>query len=250
MRVERIRLAVGMVVAMAAVAWAMPRAAQGGSSAEFEVASVRAVPPGHEGMFSISPWDSDLFVARNISLRILIAMAYGMDDKNIDGLADKTGNGMFDVEARVSGQQKLSYEQMQPLLQNLLRERFHLAAHRSTREEKGYALVVAKHGAKLTPGKGAGMPSILPDGIVGHGITMEMLAGMLARPLGGPVEDRTGLRGIYDVTLRYRTMDADDSSLPSIYTALAEQLGLRVVRAQVPVAVLIVDHVDAQPTAQ
>jgi uncharacterized protein (TIGR03435 family) len=248
-----VRAVVG-VLAMACAAGAPALAAQpaqGGSAAEFEVASVRAVPPGHEGMTSVSPWGSDLFVARNLSLRNLIALAYGGDERNIDGLADKVGDGMFDVEARVEGQQKLNYEQMQPLLQNLLRERFHLAAHRGTRLEKGYALVVAKGGAKVKAAKAAGgSPSIVPDGIYGRGIGMDMLAGLLARPLGAPVEDETGLRGSYDVALRYRTMDADDSSLPSIFTALQEQLGLKVVRAKVPVPVLIVDHVDAEPTAQ
>ena len=215
------------------------------------MASVRAVPPDKQGLFSISPWGSDLFVARNISLRVLIALAYGMDDHNVAGLADKVGDGMFDIEARVEGQQKLRYRQMQPLLQTLLRDRFHLAAHRGSREEEGFALVVDKHGAKLTPSQATGgMPSILADEIVGQGISMEMLAGMLARPLGRPVEDRTGLPGTYDVTLRFRANDSEDSELPSIFTALEEQLGVKAERAKVPVAILVVDHVDSEPTAQ
>lgn len=227
----------------------------GRTSATFEVASVRAVSSDHHGVTSISPWDSDLFVARNASLRLLIGLAYGMDSQNIDGLADKLGSRLFDVEARVDGQQKLTYEQMQPLLENLLRDRFHLAVHRVMRQEKGYALVVAKSGDKLKPSetsatRTSGASWILPNGLRGTGLTMETLAGMLSRPLGSPVEDQTGLRGSYDVTLQYRTMNSDDSSLPSVFTALQEQLGLKVIQAKVPVQVLIVDHVDAEPTAQ
>lgn len=236
-------------VVLAGMAWALPGQAttNAGDSQRFEVASVRPVPPDKQGMFSISPWESDLFVARNISLRVLIAMAYGMDDHNVDGLADKVGDEMFDIEARVEGQQKLSYEHMQPLLQNLLRDRFHLAVHRGSRVGEGYALVVDKHGAKLTPSRATrGMPSILADEIFGQGISMEMLA----RPLGRPVEDRTGLTGTYDVTLHFRANDSENSELPSIFTALEEQLGVRAERAKVPVAILVVDHVDAEPTAQ
>lgn len=222
-----------------------------GKSAAFEVASVRPVPPDRQGLTSISPWDSDLFVARNVSLRVLIETAFAVDDRNIDGLADKLGSREFDVEARVGGQQKLSYEQMQPLLQNLLQERFHLAVHRVSREEKGYALAVSKSGAKLKAAASAGATMyILPAGLRGMGVTMETLAALLARPLDSPVQDRTGLRGSYDVTLDYRTMTSDDVSLPSIFTALEEQLGLKVIRAKVPVSVLVVDHVDAEPTAQ
>lgn len=242
---------VWMVVAAGMACTAPGQSPNGGSSAEFEVASVRPVPPNQQGITSISPWGSDLFIARNVQLRLLINLAYNVDDRNIEGLSDRLGSRMFDVEARVGGQQKLSYEQMQPLLQNLLRERFHLAVHRASREEKGYALVVAKGGAKLKPGTGTGGPiSILPTGLWGSGVTMETLAGVLSRPLGSPVQDRTGLRGAYEVRLQYRTLDADDSSLPSIFTALQEQLGLKVVAAKVPVAILVVDHVDAEPTEQ
>ncbi len=252
MRVVRAWMLVAASAASAAMAWALPgQATNAGSSAEFEVASVRPVPANQQGYTSISPWGSDLFIARNIQLRLLINLAYDVDDRNIEGLSDKLGSRMFDVEARVSGEQKLSYEQMQPLLRNLLRERFHLAVHRASREEKGYALVVAKGGAKLKTGTSReGTATIVPTGLRGAGITMETLAGMLSRPLGSPVQDRTGLGGGYDVVLEYRTLDADDSSLPSIFTALQEQLGLKVIPAKVPVAILVVDHVDAEPTEQ
>lgn len=111
--------------------------------------------------------------------------------------------------------------------------------------------MVSKGGPKLkSETSTGGTLSILPTGVRGSGVTMDTLARVLSRPLGTPVQDRTGLPGAYDVTLQYRTMDAGDSSLPSIFTALQEQLGLKAIRARVPVSILVVDHVDAEPTAQ
>lgn len=228
-----------------------PAEKDAGPPTAFEVASVRPVPEGRQGLFSITPWGSGLFMARNISLRLIIALAYQMDDHNVVGMPGSVAEREFDISARVQGQAKLSYAQMQPLLQSLLRERFHLAVRHDTKDEEGYELVVAKGGPKLTQASTSpGMPSILPTGVQGEGITMAVLAGILSRPLGRPTVDKTGLNGNYEVTLHYRAADSDDSTLPSIFTALTEQLGLKVVPAKVPVDILVVDHVDAEPTAQ
>lgn len=79
-------------------------------------------------------------------------------------------------------------------MQGLLEERFGLVAHPATREEHGYAMVVAKGGPRLTKGVGdGGLAYILRDGIRGKGLSMQSLTGMVALAAKEPVEDQTGL---------------------------------------------------------
>jgi uncharacterized protein (TIGR03435 family) len=82
----------------------------------------------------------------------------------------------------------------------------------------------------------------------GWGISIETLAHIMASPVGSPVADKTGLSGSYDIHLAYRESAEEDTSLPSIFTAVQEQLGLKLVPAKVPVDNLVIDHVDKVPT--
>lgn len=231
-----------------------PNAPRGAETAGpvFEVASITPVPENRQGATSISPYGSDLFLARNITVLLLVSLAYNMDTRNIVGMPKGFEDRQFDISARAEGHPKLSYEQLQPLLQNLLRDRFHLAVHRSTREAEGYALVVAKGGPKMKAvdaGKTAGdTPYILPDAIRARDATMGLLAAVLSRPVGAVVVDQTGLSGNFDIDLKYRASDSEDSSLPSVFTAIEEQLGLKLVRQRVPTTILVVDHAGSEPT--
>lgn len=221
-------------------------------SATFEVASITPVRENRPGSYYRSPDGTDLFIVRNAPLPLLVSLAYNMDTRNIVGMASQFDDHEFDISARAEGHPKLSYEQLQPYLQNLLRDRFHLTVHRSTREEEGYALVIAKGGSKMKAvdaGKAAGdTPYILPNGIEARAASMGMLASLLSRPVGAEVVDQTGLIGNYAIDLKYRASDSEDSSLPSVFTALQEQLGLKLVRQRVPTTILVVDHVDGEPT--
>lgn len=76
---------------------------------------------------------------------------------------------------------------------------------------------------------------------------MNFLASMLIRPIGRPVINKTGLTGKYNIKLRYASPNTD-SALPSIYTALQEQLGLKLEPQQVLVSMFVIDHVDRVPT--
>jgi uncharacterized protein (TIGR03435 family) len=71
---------------------------------------------------------------------------------------------------------------------------------------------------------------------------------MLAGVIRSPVADKTEIKGKYDIKLDYAPNNATDSPLPSIYTALQEQLGLKLIRQKVPVEMLVIDHVDRVPT--
>jgi uncharacterized protein (TIGR03435 family) len=216
----------------------------------FEVASIRAVPANRGGMTSISAYGEPRFTATNITLELLIAIAYRIDGKNILGKPEWLDSALFDVAAKPEGDAGLSYDQLRPLLQQLLQQRFHLTVHRETKETSGYALVVAKDGTKLKANKEepVGTAFIMLDELRGPNISMEVLAGLLSRPVDRPVVDRTALAGSYDITLHFAPENSTDSTLPSIFTAVQEQLGLKLVPQKVPVERLTIDHVDREPT--
>jgi uncharacterized protein (TIGR03435 family) len=124
-----------------------------------------------------------------------------------------------------------------------------LSYHGETQNRKGYALVVVKGGAKVTASKNqGGFGYIFKDRIRVQKRSMENLAGMLALSIGQPVKDETGLHGDFDFDLTFAPMDGSDSSQPSIFAALEEQLGLKLVSQMVPVEMFVIDHVDREPT--
>jgi uncharacterized protein (TIGR03435 family) len=239
-------IVIALWIATGTPSWAQTPAP---TASSFEVASVRLVS-GEHGYTSVSPAGSARFTARNASMKLLIEYAFGVDDKQISG--ENLGwldSEAFDVEAKPEGDVILSYEQMKPLLQNLLTQRFKLVFHREQKDFRGYALVVAKNGPKL---QGSKEPSsgvyILRDGLRGRGIPMAVLASMLTRPVGRPVVDKTGITGNYDIALNFAPEGSTDSTLPSIFTALQEQLGLKLEPQKVPVEMLVIDHLEKVPS--
>jgi uncharacterized protein (TIGR03435 family) len=240
--------------ALIGMAFTVPAGCQASSQATrsplpaFEVASVRLSPPDH-GFTSISPYGSDTFTARNISLKVLIELAFGVNPNQIAGEPVWLNSQLYDTIAKAEGNGGLTREQLQPRLQQLLEQRFHLITHRETKDLSGYALVVAKGGPRLQTNKGAPQDgSIYPDRLLAHNVSMQAFAAMLAGPTGRPVVDSTGIEGMYDFNLHYAPMEANDSSLPSLFTALEEQFGLRLQPQKVPVEMLVIDHVEKTPT--
>jgi uncharacterized protein (TIGR03435 family) len=227
------------------------------SQPEFEVASIRMVPHYSEqeilrGLGN-HPWGefpANRFTGRHLDLKLFIALAYGVDQKNIQGDPSWLDDQEYDIEAKVEGDKALSYQEIKPLLQHLLEERFHLVTHRATKLTSGYALVVAKGGPKLQPGED--QPStngyILSNAIRSRSISMGSFASMLSRPIGYPIVDKTGITGYFDITLSYAPANDPKSSLPDIFTAVQEQLGLKLEPLKVPVDSLVIDHVDKIPT--
>ncbi|HEY5329558.1 MAG TPA: TIGR03435 family protein [Acidobacteriaceae bacterium] len=216
----------------------------------FEVASIRAVDPDHETA-SFPTFPNTQFTMENMSLRILIAIAYGMSDNRITGQADLLDSAYFTVKAKPGGDTPLTAKQYQPLLQQLLQQRFKLAVHHETKDLPGYALVVAKGGPKLTPAKDkdtAAGAYILEDGLRSAGISTKTLASLLTRPLGQPVMDKTGIEGNYILDLHFAPATSTESTFPSIFTAVQEQLGLKLEPQKVPTDFLVIDHVEKVPT--
>jgi len=216
----------------------------------FEVASVRLTPPGSIGNTYLSPPGAASFTATNVTLDLLIEIAYGVDENQILKAPLWVGSQHYDVSVKPEGPGGLTYAQLKQPLQQLLEQRFGLGVHRENKEVDGYALVIAKGGPKLKPSTGDSghKKFILPNGIRFDHTLIATFAAALARPTGRPVVDKTGLSGDFDIDLKYAPEKAADSSLPSIFTALQEQLGLKLESAKVPFEMLVIDHVNRIPT--
>jgi uncharacterized protein (TIGR03435 family) len=226
-----------------------------GASAQpaFEVASVKLTPPAAMGNTSISPPGALRFTATNVTLELLVELAFGIEDRQIQSAPGWMASEHYDVVAKPEGEKGLNYTELRPLLQQLLSQRFHLATHRETKSESGFSLELATGGPKLTPAKGrAGQNQIIRGGIQGRNVPLQWLASTLARPTGHPVVDNTGIIGTFDINLKYAPdtteQTPDNSSLPSIFTALKEQLGLQLKSQKVPVEMLVIEHVEKVPT--
>ncbi|MGB2662896.1 MAG: TIGR03435 family protein [Candidatus Acidiferrum sp.] len=182
---------------------------------------------------------------------------------------------------------KLTEDEAKPerqhMLQVLLADRFKLTFHRETKELSIYELVVAKNGPKLQEAKpgdtypngikgpdGVGRPGVMRMGrgeVTGQGLPVSALARLLTQQLGRTVIDKTGLTAKYDFTLKWTPDESEaamfrgadpgpqgststtsaDSSGPSIFTAIQEQLGLRLEAQKGPVEILVIDHAE-QPS--
>ena len=134
-------------------------------------------------------------------------------------------------------------------LQNLLRDRFHLKTRYATKLVSGFALIATKSGPKLKSAKGGlSTAQVLPGAVWGENITCEGVATLLSRASGRAVVDQTRIKGFYDIDLRFaaRTSDTD---LPDLFTAVQEQLGLKLEPTKIPLEVLVIDQIDRIPTA-
>jgi uncharacterized protein (TIGR03435 family) len=178
-------------------------------------------------------------------LELLIEIAFGVPDTQISGAPSWLGSERYDVNAKAVDGVSLTYDQLKPRLQQLLVQRFKLATHRETKIFDGYALIVAKGGPKLQPTKGSTAQGIIyPSGLRIPNATMEGLASWLTGPTGRHVIDKIGIEGNYDIQLEYAPLGSDDTFLPSIFTAVQKQLGLKLEHQKVPVEILVIDHVE------
>lgn len=187
-----------------------------------------------------------------MTLAFLIQMAYGVDSDQIAGKPNWLDSDLYDIVAKPENGVALSREELKPLLQDFLQQRFHLVIHHQTRLVPGYALLVAKGGPRLQPTQGGHPPGfrlyVGPGKLQGINWSMPYLAAMLQRPAGLPVINQTTVKGSYDITLEFAPDIESDSSLPTIFTALRETLGLELKAGKVPVDVVVIDSLDRTPT--
>jgi uncharacterized protein (TIGR03435 family) len=254
-----VRFAVGAALASICLGCLAQSQSQAPSPTQpfFEAASVRPVSHDYSvedlvrgiGITTVSPFGTNRFTARNITLQYLVAIAYGVNFDQLLGAPGWLNEQYYEITAKAEGDAGLTREQMQPLLQHLLEQRFHLVVYRETKEFKGYALVAANGAPKLTKATGTQVAGqVYPGGFDVKNESLGDLALTLGTATKTHVVDKTGIEGAYDFTLRYAPDGATDSPLPSLFTALQEQFGLKLVPQNVPVEMLVINHVDRVPT--
>lgn len=228
-------------------------AAAEGKPLTFDVVSIR--PSNRtDGAYGF-PSPPDGFSAMNVPLRELIKFAYSRDDDNlVVGGPSWIGSANFDVEARLapsdaSAVQKLNSNQRSIMLQPVLADRFHLVVHHEARQIPVYFLTVSKQGAHLQP-PGTEHSSCMfhmpsPHTLSADSCRVENLIQVLRNAAGRMVLDHTGLTGIYDFSLHWTPdntpVNSPAAGGPSIFTAIQEQLGLRLEPGTAPLDVLVVD---------
>ena len=240
------------------------------SSFVFEVTTVKLNKSSNSG--SGSTFNKGHFTATNVLLKNLMQyQAYGVPEPRILGGPAWINSQRFDIEAKTDSslaeqlrtldrdQRKL---QTQRMFQQLLADRFKLAVHWETRDLPVYALVVAKNGPSLDASKESEGDSSTSTGtglFTAKGVTLAEVARALTQELshelGRVVIDKTGVEGRYDVALKWTpdngeagmnsgTEAAGPDSGPSIFTAIEEQLGLKLESSKGSVQVLVIDHVE------
>jgi uncharacterized protein (TIGR03435 family) len=238
----------------------------------FDVASIHPNNSDHTARSHIYSYaNQGHFIVINATPMQLLEFAYNLSGSRILGVAAWATSAKYDIEAKSDPAlaEKLALvpypnakDQLLKMVQLLLADRFHLAAHLESRELPVYELVAAKDGMKFSPVKDG--PKNIVDsnsrgGNVSIAITrsshaMNDLADVLSRYTGRVVLDKTGLSGIYTISLTF-TPDDSRSAIPnpaitsadagpSVFTALKEQLGLELKSSKGRVDVLVVDHID------
>lgn len=225
----------------------------------FDVASVREnTQPDAPSGLRRSPDGS--VRAERMRARFLITIAYGLQPFQLVGTPAWADDTYYDVNAKPAPASSTSREQMSDMLQALLVERFKLTFHRETRLVDGFALVQIQRG---TPGrdlkasaldceKTPAIRACAQGGISGtafraSGVPMWSLVQQLVAAVNGPVADETGLSGTYDIDLRWSNDASPTDQLPSLFTAIQEQLGLRLERRRVSAEMFVVDRFE-RPT--
>jgi uncharacterized protein (TIGR03435 family) len=183
------------------------------------------------------------------TLRNLVRWAYNVRGNQVLGPA-WIDSEHYDVVAQ--GAADSSEEQLRLMLRSLMEERFKLALHRETRDLPSYLLVVSKSGAHLHLAEGDGPSRYLPGrgGVSAQHVTLDRFAELLANRMDRPVVNATGLSGVYDIDLKWAPDSAaGDDPGPSVFTAIQEQLGLRLEAKKTGTEVLVIDRAEKIPIA-
>lgn len=227
----------------------------------FEVATIKPSKPDAIGKgFRVN---GRMFTTINTSVSDLMTFAYGLHARQITGGPPWLETEKYDLEAKPEGQGQPNDRQWKGMVQKLLAERWKLAFHRDQKELAAYVIVVGKTGSKLTKSDGDpnGLPGLFFRGLgalsVRNGNMTDFASVMQSTALDRPVLDRTGLTGRFDFSLNWTPDEtqfgglgvrvpppSDTATAPDLFTAIQDQLGLKLESQKAPVDVLVVDHVE------
>jgi uncharacterized protein (TIGR03435 family) len=257
---SRLLGAVGIVAVVGGIVGV--RAAQTPARPAFEVASVKQNKSGKPGFVGGQDGSTE-FRVTNIPLRVLISQAYGIRRSELIGGPAWLDTDRFDILGKMARPGSAF-----PMLQTLLADRFKLVTHTESRELPIYALIVASSDGRLGPKlhPSTCVAGLTPDSkscgfrqgpglLVGSDVAIAILINVSLSPeVQRTVVDRTGLSGTFDIDLHWlpdtpapgpqRATPPPDLGAPSIFTAVQEQLGLKLEPTKAPFDVLIIDHVE------
>jgi uncharacterized protein (TIGR03435 family) len=211
----------------------------------FEAASIHPNASSAEGSV-IDFEDTGLLRASNVSLKMLMRSAYSVQDDQIIGGPKWLDLDRYDIEAKTG--HPIQGKDEKAFLQHLLADRFQLKLHTEKRELPVYRLAVAKNGPLVKPSQ-SNSSQIRTSRNPGHNeitvvrISIHQFAGMLGRFVGRTVQDATGMTGDYDFTLTWDP-EGTSATVPSLFTALQEQMGLRLESGKAIMDVLVVDSAE------
>jgi uncharacterized protein (TIGR03435 family) len=245
---------------------------------EYDVASIKLNISGGGSIGMHNAPDS--YSVTNVPVQTLMQWAFGIQSYQMMAAPEWFTSERYDIEAKMDpavadALQKLNVDDRriarQHMLQALVLGRLKLTIHRETRELPIYSLVIGKSGSKLQETKPSAPGVPVPRGGVsvrtsrtGSGpITLTVLhctntelAGVFVPHVGRTIIDKTGLTSVYDFTLQFlpddaavapaagSALSAPDPTVPSIFTAIQEQLGLKLESGKGPVEVVVIDHVE------
>jgi uncharacterized protein (TIGR03435 family) len=228
----------------------------------FEVATIKQSKPDEKGRFMLMQ-GTHRFVAKNFTLKLLIAGAYNLNPRTVSGGPGWVDAEHFDIVAITPGDVRPDREEQMTMLRGLLAERFKLTFHRERKEFSIYELEVASGGPKLKASvAGADEPpalvsTVYPQKVVlpARNATMADFVAMMQRAMmDRPVVDKTALKGRYDFDLEWAPDETQfggelprapsDAQAAPLFTAIREQLGLEFKATRGPVDALVVDGAE------
>jgi uncharacterized protein (TIGR03435 family) len=244
----------------------------GPTSRGFEVAAIKPTDPDWHGGAYFTMQGGHRFVVQNYTLRALVGAAYNLTPRLISGGPSWVSSDHYDVVAVTPGDVPPNTDEQRLMLRNLLADRFKLTFHREEKEFSIYALTVASGGPRVKKSDGPpsdGRPALVyrmfPERralLPARDATMAELASVMQQgPVDRPVVDRTGLTERYDFSLDFAPDEGaffgmmatrpplpDDEAKPDLFTAVQQQLGLKLVATRGPVEVFIIDQAE-RPSA-
>lgn len=226
-----------------------------------EAASIKLTDPAIANNGSSFNDDPGRMTGRNWTLRSYILIAYDLRPYQLTGATGWMDSDHYDIVATLepshdaagdaASRKKAESARVRRALQQLLTDRFHLVLSKGSKTVPGYALLATKSGIKATsvePGSGPSR-SWNNTHLTAKRCSMDCMIGFLSAQFNQPVANLTQIDGYYDFALDWTPDDArsrsnSDSLAPSIFTALQEQLGLRVEPRKIPVDVYVIDHAE------